>query len=71
MAKTQPRESYQIKDLSLEGWMAYSAVLVTHKVVGLSLKPPSMLVDTSTSMWIKKAQLPCCLLYSKQVSHQR
>ena len=28
-------------------------------VVGLSPKPPPMLVDTSVSMWIKKTQLSC------------
>ena len=28
-------------------------------IMGLSPKPPPMLVDMSTGMWIKKAQLPC------------
>ena len=34
-------------------------------------EPPSMFLDTSVSMWIKKAQLPCWPLYSQQVLLQR
>ena len=62
----------QSRKPSRSGQVVYSAVLrATQMVVGLSPKPPPMLMDTSASMWIEKAQLPCWPLYSQQVSHQR
>ena len=51
--------------------MVYSAVLTARTVVGSSPKPPPMLVNTSASMWIKKALLPCWPPYGQQVSHKR
>ena len=39
--------------------------------VGLNPEPPPMLVGTSASTWMESAWLPCWLLYSQQVLHQR
>ena len=43
--------------------MVYSAVLAACGMGGNKFEPqpesPPMLVDTSISMWIEKAQLPC------------
>ena len=41
------------------------------RVKGSNPEPPPMLVETSVSMWIEKARLPCWTLYSGQLSHQR
>ena len=43
----------------------------TRHTGGCAREPSPMPVDTSASMWIKKAWLPCWPLYSQQVLHQR
>ena len=60
-----------VAGLSWSGQVVYSTMPAALTVMHLSPEPPPMLVDMSASTWIKKAQLPCRLLYSQQVSHQK
>ena len=39
--------------------VVYSAVLTAQAVTGSSPKPPPILADMSSGMWIEKAWLPC------------
>ena len=56
MERHKEREGYEGHKVC-EGQMVYSTVLTTWMVVGMSPKPPPMLVDMSAGMWIKKSQL--------------
>ena len=59
-----------IKSPSLSGRVVYSAVLTAQTVVS-SIKPqPKPPPETSASMWINKAWLPCWPPHSQQVLHQ-